>query len=279
MLEAAQKRLIAATKKGDPWELGYAHLEVSYALLQRSTEWLEYKEDAKNALSQADQAIESFNSIPFPGGIASAHLARASIYTQLADGEGDQLKKIGGVDRALTSCLAAQDALNTEGVHHGQRFDIYSSVSVLLILLRGMIMDEEFQEQFDQLITANSTLLGKVVAEDIKLRDEGGSMLFTAQMLGALAEIEEDEEEKKDIIRTQSMVALQAGQWLETSSDSGLINQALELSQDAWAKIEPGGTPSPKLKKDHHSCPQCGSDNKPGAKYCSECGTSLKEAN
>jgi len=111
------------------------------------------------------------------------------------------------------------------------------------------------------------------------LRDEGGSMLFTAQMLGALAEIEEDEEEKKDIIRTQSMVALQAGQWLETSSDSGLINQALELSQDAWAKIEPGGTPSPKLKKDHHSCPQCGSDNKPGAKYCSECGTSLKEAN
>lgn len=276
MLETAQKRLEAASKEKDPWELGYAHLEVTYALLQRSTEPLEFQEDARQALSQADLAIESFSEIPFPGGIASAHLARASIYTELADGEEDELKKVAGVDRALTSCLAAQDALNTEGVHNGQLFDIYSSVSVLFLLMRGMIKDEEFQEQFDQLIAANSTLLGEVVAEDIKLRDEGDSILFTAQMLGAMAEIEEDEEEKKDILRTQSLLALQAGQWLETSSDSGLINQALELCQEAWAKIEPGETPAPELKEDQGNCPQCGSTNAPDAKFCSECGTKLK---
>jgi len=276
MLKAAQNRLKAATKEGDPWELGYAHLEVSYALLQSSTEPLEFQKDSKQALSQADLAIESFSEIPYPGGIASAHLARASIYTELAGGEEDELKKVAGVDRALTSCLAAQDALNAEGVHNGQLFDIYSSVSVLFLLLRGMINDEEFQKQFDQLIAANSTLLGKVVAEDVKLRDEGDSMLFTAQMLGALAEIEEDQEEKKDILMTQSLLALQAANWLETASDPDLINQALELSQDALAKIELGETPTPKLKKDHHSCPQCGSDNKPGAKFCSECGTKIK---
>ncbi len=77
MVEAAQKRLKTALKKGDAWEMGWAHLDVAYALFQRSTDWLEFTEDSKEALSQADLAIESFSGIPYPAGIASAHLARA----------------------------------------------------------------------------------------------------------------------------------------------------------------------------------------------------------
>ena len=276
MLEAAQKRLKTASKGKDPWELGYAHLEVCDALIQRSTDWLEFKEDTKGALSQADLAIDSFSSIPFPGGIASAHLARASIYTLMADGEEDQLKKAAGVDRAFTSCLAAQDASNAEGVNTGQIFDIYSSVNVLLLQIREMIDDKEFQEGLDELIAATSTLLGETVAEDIKMRDEGGSMLFTAQMLGALAELEEDEEEKKDILETQAILALQASQWLESTSDSTQLNQALEVSKEAWSDLEPGEDLTSESKIDRHICPQCKYTNPPGAKFCSECGSKLK---
>ncbi|GAF84866.1 unnamed protein product, partial [marine sediment metagenome] len=238
MLEAAQKRLKAASKEKDPWELGYAHLEVCYALLHRSTEPLDFRKDSKKALSQADQAIETFTGIPFPGGIASAHLARASIYTLMADGEEDQLKKAAGVDRAFTSCLAAQDALNAEGVNTGQIFDIYSSVNVLLLQIREMIDDKEFQEGLDELIAATSTLLGETVAEDIKMRDEGESMLVTAQLLGALAEIEDDEEERRELLSAQSLVALQAASWLETTSDPDLIDQVWEEFQKVSAKLE-----------------------------------------
>jgi len=183
------------------------------------------------------------------------------------------------VDRALTSCLAAQDVLKAEGVNTGQIFDINSSISILYLQMRDMIDDKEFQEGLDQLISATGSLLGETAAEDIKIREEGDAILLAAQLMGMMAELEEDQKEREELLATQGMLALQAGKWLETSSDSKLINQALELSQDAWAKLELGETPTPKLKKDHHSCPQCESDNKPGAKYCSECGTSLKEAN
>jgi len=276
MPDTAEKRLKAAAKGKDLWELGYAHLEVCNALLQHSTEWPDFEKDAKKALSQADQAIDSFSDIPFPGGIASAHLARASIYAELAQKEEDPLKKVAGVDRALTSCLASQQALNAEGVNTGQIFDINSSVSVLLLQLREMIDDEEFREGLDQLISATGSLLGETAAEDIKIREEGGSMLFTAQILGALADLEEDEEEKKDILETQAMLALQAGHWLKDSSDPELIAKALEVHQRAQNELDSSVKPNPGSKDEPYTCPQCQHNNQPEAKFCSECGTNLK---
>ena len=276
MLDTAQKRLKAAAKGKDLWELGYAHLEVCNALLQGSTEWPDFQKDAKEALSQADQAIDSFSDIPFPGGIASAHLARASIYTELAQKEEDPLKKVAGVDRAITSCLTAQEVLKAEGVNAGQIFDIYSSVSILYLQMREMIDDKEFQEGLDQLISAIGSLLGETVAEDIKIQEEGGSMLFTAQLLGALADLEEDEEEKKDILETQAMLALQAGKWLKDSSNPELIAQALEIHQRAQYELESGVKPKQGSKDEPSTCTQCKTVKPPDAKFCSECGTKLK---
>lgn len=275
MVEAAQKRLENALKKSDPWEIGWAHLDVAYSLFQRSTDWQEFLEDCKQALIEADQAIDSFSGIPFPAGIASAHLARASIYTQLIDEEHDELKKAAEVDRALTACLAAQGAVDGEGVHAGQVFDIYSSVSVLLLLLRGTLDNEEFQNQLDDLINKNSLMLGGIVAEDVKLRAEGNSILFGSDLMGLLAELEEDEEEQKDILKTQSMLALQAARWFESSSDPDLLNQAVEKYQDASSRLEEKPDSTTGIKEDIGQCPDCGKSNSPGAKFCNECGAPL----
>jgi len=276
MLETAQKKLKSALKKGDPWETGWAHLEVAHAIFQRSTDWPDFQEDSKEALSQADQAITAFTDIPFPGGIAEGHLARASIFTLLADGEEDELKKAGWVDRALIACLAAQDTLNTKAVHNGQIFDIFSSVSVLLIRLRGMIDQQEFQDHMDELITANGSLLGELVAADITIQDEGKAMLLTAEMLGALAELEEDPEQQREILETISMLALAAGQWVETASDPELMNQALKLHQQTQDKLGLGGEPIKEFMDEPLPCPKCKNTNPPGAKFCIECGSQLR---
>ena len=238
MLESARKRLKAAKKKGDPWEIGYEHLEVAYALIHRSSDWKEIKKDCKEALSQADQAIDVFSGIPHPGGIASAHLARGSIYVQLAEGEEKDLKKVANLELALATCQTAQDALKAEGVDTGQIFDIYSSISVLLLLMRDMIDDLEFQDQLDETIRANSQLLGQAVAEDVKARAEGNATLFTAQMIGALAELEEDQEEIMDLQATQGLLAVQAGHLLEGAGDIELIDQALKVHRDAWKELD-----------------------------------------
>ena len=238
MLESARKRLKAAEKKGDPWEIGYEHLEVAYALIQQSSEWKDHKKDCKEALTQADQAIDVFSGIPHPGGIASAHLARGSIYTQLAEGEENDLKKVANLDLALSSCLAAQDALKADGVNTGQIFDIYSSVSVLLLLMRELIDDQDFIDQLDELIQTNSQLLGQAVAEDVKARAEGNATLYTAQMIGALAELEEDQAEKEDLLAAQGLLAVQASHLLDGAGDTELIDQALKVYQQTWSELE-----------------------------------------
>ena len=136
-----------------------------------------------------------------------------------------------------------------------------------------MIDDKEFQKGLDKQIEETSSLLGETVAEDIKTREEGGSMLFTAQMLGVLAELEGDEEEKKDTLETQAILALYASQWLESTSDSTQLDKALEISQEAWSALEPR---TPESEKDQQLCSQCKTENPPGAKFCNECGAPQK---
>jgi hypothetical protein len=238
MLERAQKRLAAAKKAKDPWELGYAHLEVSNALLEESSQPEDLEENIQGALFQVDQALASFSSIPHPGGIANAHLAMASIYTQLAAGEEDPQQKITIVEQALNACREAQSALDAEGIHSEQVFDIYSSVSALYLVLRGMIDHKEFQEQMDQLITATSTAMGEIVAHEFQTREEGDAILLAAQLLGLMAEMEEDPVEREELLATQGMLALQAGHWIEQTSDLDLIEQAIKTYQDAWAELD-----------------------------------------
>jgi hypothetical protein len=275
MVEAAQKRLKSALKKGEPREVGWAHLDVAHALFQRATDPQEFIKDSKGALLEADKAIDSFSGIPDPAGIASGHLARASIYTQLIDPEHDEPKRAAEVDRALTACLAAQEAVNAEGITAGQIFDIYSSISVLFLLLRDALDNEEFQDQLDGLINQNSILLGEIVAEDVKLRSEGGSLLLGSDLMGLLAELDEDEEEQKELRKTQSMLALQAARWFVSSSDPDLMTSALEKYQSASSKLEEKSAPTSEVNEGTGQCPECGKSNSPAAKFCDQCGTSL----
>lgn len=238
MLERAQKRLAAAKIAKDPLEMGYAHLEVSHALLEEISEPGELEENTQGALFQVEQAQASFSSVPYPGGIATAHLAQASIYAQLAAGEEDPQNKINFVEQSLKACRAAQSALDAEGVHSEQVFDIYSSVNALYLVLREIVDHKEFQEELDQLITATSTALGEIVAHEFQIREEGDAILMAAQLMGIMAELEEDQEEREDLLATQGMLALQAGHWMEETSDPDLLERSIKTYQDAWAELE-----------------------------------------
>ncbi|MGB2964411.1 MAG: zinc ribbon domain-containing protein [Anaerolineales bacterium] len=276
MLDEAETRLSAAKKGGNSRAIGEAYLDVAFALYQRSPEWQAFQEDSPQALTQINQAIETFTSIPFPDGIARAHLARAAIFTNLAEGEENGQRKVEDVEQALDACLAAQEALEVEGVHTGEVFDIYSSISVLLLQLRELSDKKEYQKQFEDLIAANSRVLGEIVSVDLELRNEGESMLVTAQLLGALAAIEEEEEERAEILTAQSLVALQAATWLETTSDPDLLDQAWEEFQQASAKLEGSAESVPETQNEPGKCPDCGNPNPAAAKFCSECGAQLQ---
>lgn len=269
MVESAKSRLAAAEKKGNPWEEGYSLLEAADALLQNVPDPAGFQVNAKIALLDVDQAIEAFSSIPFPGGIANAHLAQASIYTQLAEFEQEAEKKAARVDQAFTACLAAQDVLENEGVDYRQIFDVYSLVNLLLLRIRELIQETEFQEHLEDLIQANGSMIGEIIAENIQMRDEGGSMLLAAQMLELMAELEDDSSEKEEILETAGMLALQAGRWLDGTGDDIQIERALEMSQRTRVALDKG--------INQKICSQCGSDNPTHAKFCNQCGSPLEE--
>jgi len=276
MLDEAQTRLAAAKKGGNPRVIGEAYLDVAYALYRRSPDWPAFQEDAQGALSQIDQAMSTFAAIPFPDGIARAHLACAAIFINLAEGEEDSGNKVEDVVRALDACLAAQEALKFDGVNSGEIFDIYYTVSGLLLQLRELSDHEEYRTQLEELIEANSTILGEVAAIDLQLRDEAGSMLATAQLLGALAEIEEDEKEREELLTAQSMVAYQAAVWLETTSDPELKDQVWEEFQQADTKLEVSAGAKPETPDRPGKCPACGNPTLVAAKFCAECGAQLR---
>jgi hypothetical protein len=271
MLETAQNRLTTAEKDGNDWEVGYAHLDVAQSLLREFKDWKTFQENAQEGLSQADQAVAVFRDISHSGGIASAHLIRASIYTRLADGEEDQGNKAERVEQALNACQAAQGALDPEKDHAGKIFDVLSSINLLYLALRETFNHQEYQSLMDQLIAANSTALGQVIAEDLTMREEGDATLLTAQLLGALAKIEEDQDEREELLENAGLLALQAGLWLESASDLELIEEALNTYQNSRTELE--GNP----EADPQSCPQCGTINPAGAKFCNQCGSPLKE--
>ncbi len=268
MVESAKSRLAAAAKKGNPWEEGFSLLEAADTLLLNVPDPEGFQDNAKKALLDIDLAIEAFSNIPFPGGIANAHLAQAFIYTQLAEFEQEAEKKAAYVDQAFTACLAAQDVMENEGVDYRQIFDVYSLVNLLLLRLRELIPEPAFQEHLAVLIQANGSMMGEIIAENIQMRDEGGSMLFAAQMLELMAELEDDSSEKEEILETVGMLALQAGSWLEGTGDDIQVEQALETSLRSRVALDKG--------INQKKCSQCGSDNPLNAKFCNQCSLPLE---
>ncbi len=270
----ASNELDAALRSGDPWGIGLAQLDACFARLEGES--ADGEQGAFTAaLSFADQAIDTFTSIPFPGGMALAHLAKATIFTDMARMEDDELRKAGAVERALDACLDAQSALEAEGVHAGQAFDIYASVAAVLLQLRPLIDEAAYQEAIDDLIEQNARALGEIVADDVQLREEGSAMLFTAGVLGALADLEDDEQARKEILVAQEGLALQAERWLEPTSDFSLLERAQEVAARARTehdaaekkKQDPGG---------EKVCAHCGFSNHPDKSFCTQCGNSLK---
>jgi hypothetical protein len=227
-------------------------------------------------LTQVDQSLEIFTGIPLPDGIARSHLARAAIFTNLAEGDSDGQQIAEHVERALDACLTAQRAVNFDGVNAREVFDVYYTVSGLLLQLRELSDHEEYRKQLEELIDATSTVLGEVAAIDLQLRDEGGAMLETAQLLGALAEIEEDEREREELITAQSMMAYQAAVWLENTSDPELNDQVWEEFQLADAKLEGSAGLKPESQDGPEKCPACDLPSLAGAKFCAECGAQLR---
>ena len=269
----ASKELDVALRSGDPWAIGSAQLDVCFAQLEGESRESEQVAHTV-ALSYADQVLDTFGSIPFPGGMALAHLAKATIFTDMARMEDDELRRAEAVERALDACLDAQSALEAEGVHAGQAFDIYASVAAVLLQLRSLIDEAAYQEAIDDLIEQNARALGEIVADDIQLREEGSAMLFTAGVLGALADLEDDEQERMEILAAQEGLALQAERWLEPTSDLTLLERAQEVAAYARTEHDAVESKEPELGSEKN-CHQCGFHNPPEKRFCTQCGSPL----
>ena len=270
----ASKELDVALRSGDPWGIGSAQLDVCFAQLEGESGESEQVAFTA-ALSYADQVLDTFGSIPFPGGMALAHLAKATIFTDMARMEDDELRKAEAVEHALDACLDAQSTLEAEGVHAGQAFDIYASVAAVLLQLRLLIDEAAYQEAIDDLIEQNARVLGEIVADDIQLREEGSAILFTAGVLGALADLEDDEQERMEILAAQEELALQAGRWLEPTSDFSLLECAQEVA--ARARREHDAAEKKKPDPDGEKvCVHCGFSNHQDKRFCTQCGNLLE---
>jgi DNA-directed RNA polymerase subunit RPC12/RpoP len=279
MLTQALANLEAAKRQGVPNLIGDAHLAVISALSETvdGTKNLEQKWIlCHQMIDHADEALSAYATLASPWHAMQTHLVKAAVLADMAETSQRPGVRQAYVGHAFYHCRQAWGLLDAS---NEGRYRIVSAwhapASAILLKLRSLVEDREGQQMIERLIEATSEFLGASLASDLQCQDEGADRLFTARLLGSLADIEMDPQTRVTLLESQLESALGAAAYLQHAS-------APELAQEAWELVAETDDRLSSLKAiimnrttQPAQCPQCGHDNRAGAVFCTRCGIRL----
>lgn len=203
----------------------YPELEPAYLILDKISEQLESAgEDQQkilfaleSSLDQYDQAKEIFlvESQPWPA--AWANLKKASLHIELAQ----MANAMGRAVQVHTAMELIKDVL-TEIPSLSPSMDLAAKLYIVmidtLIRIRSFFKEPEQLEALDDLIRGVAESLGEAQALDLLFRAEANDLVFSARILEALANLEEDPQRKGEMMETSRGLSRQAAENLMISS-------------------------------------------------------------
>jgi hypothetical protein len=278
MLPEALAQLEDATKEGKRDPSGNAHLAVISALGEMAEE-AESAEQIqgfyRQMMGHVDAALSVYDGLDPPWGLCQAHLVKAAILADLAEGEESEQGRLAHVGQSLYHCHQALTILSeTEEFHYQILTEAHATAVTILLRLRALVEGDEVQQVLDGMIEAYSENLGASVAWDIRHQGQGNDLLFMAGMLDTLAEGLEDPEERLEAVQTAFETALEATELLRRTGDPDLARAACDLAEKTKRKIEVlEATVAKGLQGP--ICPHCAHENPPGNAFCGQCGASL----
>ena len=266
---------LSNNKPGEPFGPAYDALAQVSVLEQR---WLDADNEntaqllLTDGMKLLDQAIEIFHTENKPIMAAWTSLQKASIMGDLARSADPPLRS----DLTRQALEQAEKAIermpDVRPPNLTTASKLYLTMIEILVKIRALLDKSEQVEALDELIRGVSAHFGEVQALDLSARSKANDLIFTAQVLDALVEIEKDPGQRKPMITSSKDLASQAYQQLQFSTAVNLT-PVETLLRELENKLTQEAFP------EHLMCAQCGTENLPGTTTCSQCGTPLIEEN
>ncbi len=205
-------------------------LKPAYSILERISDQLESAgEDQQklqsvleNSLTTYDQARVIFLEENQPWLAAWVDLQKSLLHCKLAEGANFMGRSV-QAHTALALVKGILDDLPAFPPNLDLTAKIYLTLIEVLFRIRSLFEKEDQLEALDTLIKGLAENLGGSMALDLSLRAEANDLKFTAGILEALADLEEDPQIKKGILETSQVLSDQAAVNL-------LISSPLDLS-------------------------------------------------
>lgn len=234
-MDRALAQLKAAHEGQDPLAIGRAHLGMVAALGQLAEE----KPAAlTQANQQADLALEQLKGVKAPWDLSQAHLAKATVTTDLAAATQNPAYRHNWAFHALDHCQRAVETLyQGELPPHQVSQGLLAAVVALLIRLRSLIEVPEAAQAVDQLLDGLGEMLGQALGWEHRHQSEGADLLTMAQAFRSFAQGETDPAGQLLQFRAQRVAAGEAAGRLRLTRQRELARQAQALFDQADGAI------------------------------------------
>jgi hypothetical protein len=212
-------------------------LEPAYSILEKISDQLESAGEnqqklqaaLENSLTSFDQAKVIFLAENQPWLAAWVDLKKAALHCDLAEG-ANYLGRGVQVHTAMELINKTLTAIPDLPADLDLAAKLYITMIETLYQVRALFDKPDQLQALDDLISGVAENLGESIALDLSLRTEANDLKFTAGILEALADLEEDPEIKKDMLETSQDLERQAAGNLAISSPLDL--SAYELSRE-----------------------------------------------
>jgi hypothetical protein len=278
MTDTVYVQLEKAKRSGDPASLGDAHMAVVETLIS------EYDTDVDHTIREValesiqahlDEAFEAFKDLDDPLRAAYVWVTQAAASAEFATAAQDPETRARYFYQAMESSEKGLNALYRSG---STSFDLIQTaccqVLGVLARLRDLEMSDDQQPAIDEMIGGVSELMGEAMANDFRFRDEGMDRIHTARLMGLLAEMEEDPDERLDTLRVQFDLVTDAVETLRETSAKRDADTSLKWAREIKEQIEQLQAQRA-IEPETVLCRTCGHENVAGSKFCAQCGAQL----
>jgi hypothetical protein len=280
VLKEALSRLEEAEREGSSERIGQAHMGVVSVL----EEMLESAGDFRAArrlygqmLEHVDETLRAYEGQAPAWRVAQIRLLKAAVLVEMARREGDPEERASQVGGAIDHCHLATNGLRESSeTRHLVLADWHLPVVAILLQLRDLV-DEEAQQALDGMIESYSEILGESLTSDLQQQKAGRDFLFSAYVLAALADLEDDPRNRLETMKSQMAGALEAAETLRHSSDLELAHEAYALVAETSAGLA-NLTAVGQDRDRRLACSACGTESSPGKRFCTRCGVRLEGA-
>ncbi|MBN1640937.1 MAG: FHA domain-containing protein [Anaerolineae bacterium] len=221
----------------------------------------------------ARAAAEGYVAASLSWGAAEARLAEAIALAALAELDEGQARE-DRLAQAVEACQAACAQIGEGG--QGQLSlcaGIWAGCAEVLLQVYALSGgDLARRAALEPLVEALGDATGEALRWDRAYRQEGRDALLMAQVAEAVADLEEDPQQRLTATQACADLALTAGAYLQQTGDVEEMNRAYDLIRNAQGALQAARAAAPSALQ---RCARCGSEQPPGARYCTICGAPL----